>query len=214
LCGHCQTCSAPDAVCPAPFSPPPPPPPPPPTPTTHHHHHHRAALESYTFNVTVPGCENGCPNQPVHPVTAHLRWDIQQLQQSVFLYANVTPVECAAGNGHVQAVKELLLVRCVLVFVGSSPAPTSLRHLVVGYHRASWLNLGMLPHTHTHTHMHSWLTWLCPALRCAASRAPSRPRLCRSPYSAASRRVVCCCLRSTCAASTSSTTPSTSPRQR
>jgi hypothetical protein len=40
----------------------------------------------------------------------HLRLELTSPKQTIFLYGNVTPLECAAAHGHVDAMKLLMQV--------------------------------------------------------------------------------------------------------
>lgn len=68
----------------------------------------RASLESFSFNASCTSCRADRSQQEVVP---HLRLELTNPRQTIFLYGNVTPLECAAAHGHTDAMKLLMQVR-------------------------------------------------------------------------------------------------------
>lgn len=67
----------------------------------------RATLEALSWNASCTHCR---PDRTQYEVVPHLRLELTNPKQTIFLYGNVTPLECAAAHGHVDAMKLLMQV--------------------------------------------------------------------------------------------------------
>lgn len=65
----------------------------------------RATLEALSWNASCTSCR---PDRTQFEVVPHLRLELTSPKQTIFLYGNVTPLECAAAHGHVDAMKLLM----------------------------------------------------------------------------------------------------------
>lgn len=85
----------------------------------------RGTLEALSWNASCTSCR---PDRTQYEVVPHLRLELTNPKQTIFLYGNVTPLECAAAHGHVDAMKLLMQVSALkglagrLVKVGDSTA--------------------------------------------------------------------------------------------
>lgn len=73
---------------------------------------HRVVFESLSLNATCTTCR---PDRAEFEVVPHVQLALTNPQQTVFLYGNVTPLECAAAHGHVKAMKLLMQVSWLLL---------------------------------------------------------------------------------------------------
>lgn len=70
----------------------------------------RVALEGLSHNASCTSCQQD--RRTEHEVVPHLRLELTHPKpQTIFLYGNVTPLECAAAHGHVPVMKQLMQVK-------------------------------------------------------------------------------------------------------